>query len=79
MFAKIKAAGKKASLAIVSAIAVVAAPQAMAAEAVYTSLTDGVVVTNMIAALFAVAVVMVGLYLARKGIYIVLGMLKSKG
>jgi hypothetical protein len=35
--------------------------------------------TNVITALLAIGAVLAGLYVARKGIYLVLGMLRSKG
>jgi hypothetical protein len=68
---------KSMSIVFFAVLSALALPS-FAAEADYTALTAGVVVTNLIAALFAVALVMVGLYLARKGIYLVLGMLQSK-
>jgi hypothetical protein len=52
---------------------------AAAAEAVYTSLTGAVTFVNVIAALLAIGAVLAALYVARKGVYLVLGMLKTKG
>lgn len=59
--------------------AVVVAPQAMAAEAVYTTLTDAVTFANVIIAIMAIAAIMAALYVVRKGVYLILGMLKTKG
>jgi hypothetical protein len=62
--------------AVATGASAIAIPS-FAAEADYTALTAGVVVTNLIAALFAVAVVLVAMYLARRGIQLVMGMIKG--
>lgn len=52
---------------------------ANASQADFTSLTNAVTFTNVVTALLAIGAIMAALYVARKGVYLVLGMLKSKG
>jgi hypothetical protein len=45
----------------------------------YDDIIAGANFTNVIITLLAIGAVLAGLYVARKGIYLVLGMLRSKG
>jgi hypothetical protein len=45
----------------------------------FTPITSAVTFTNVILALLAIGAVLAALYVARKGVYLVLGMLRSKG
>ena len=64
---------------LASVVAMFFSVTASAQQADFTSLTNAVTFTNVVTALLAIGAILAALYVARKGVYLVLGMLKSKG
>jgi hypothetical protein len=63
----------------VAIVALLFSVSSFASQADFTSLTGAVTFSNVITALLAIGAIMAALYVARKGVYLILGMLKSKG
>jgi hypothetical protein len=69
----------KGFLAAVVAMCFSLTASANTTQADFTSLTNAVTFSNVVTALLAIGAILAALYVARKGVYLVLGMLKSKG